>query len=336
MWWTLVVAGQAQAVEMAARDGDRIERGHPITFGLVGGLADATPDAWMDLQQADLAFVIAAGDTVPSGRARFYRRLHETLGALPVVPLPGPGEANRDADLWWFFRAYEGLGADGIGPVTWRRFDLLPRGAPWRLLVLDADAARLGDSFLDELIWVPKALPMTHPLLVVCNAPVGTLTAEASPSAGAWRLHELVRRHTEPTRMPLWAAADGAAGFVLPGGRWGEAWLGIGRISGPASTLLRVDPRLTSGRTRISGTPPLVVDAAFDAALTDHFAGLADTAALLVGQAYDAERFPVEGWWRITVDADELTATLRMRAIQGWTDVFTARWTRASGWTNPY
>lgn len=316
----------AAAAPIAARDGDQLAREHAITFGLAGGLARATPDALVDLQRADLSFVVSAGDAVDRGSARRYRAVQEALGALPVVPLPGPGEARGDPDLSRFFRAWDGLGVrESEDPVTWRSFDLVPAGAAWRVVVLDADDQRLGETFLDELIWLPRVVgPAGRPLLVVANAPVGTLVAGDPPPEGAARLHELIRRHSEPMRAPLFAAAGNAPEFVLPGGRWGEAWLGVGQISGPPATLRRIDPSL-------------IVEDSFDAALIEHFAASTDVSSILARGDYVADRFPLEGWWRITVGAADLTATLRMREIpqrpSGWTDVFTIRWTREGGWT---
>lgn len=323
MWWIplAALAAPRTIAPVEGRDGERVERPHAITFGLVGGLARATPEAWLDLQNADLAFVVSVGDAVERSSRRQYRRAQQRLGALPITPLPGVGEARGDRDLGRFFRAWGGLGVRGASrPTSWRAFDLVPQGARWRVLVVDADAERLGDRFLDELIWLPKVTaPLTEPLIVVSNEPVTSLVQGTGASDGARRLHDQIRRHTDPMRAPLFVSGGGAPELVMPGGPWGEAWLTVGQISGPPATLVRV-------------TDALALDAGFDEALVRFFSESTDVAALSANGPYTASSFPLQGWWRVTIGADALTATLRMAGLQGWTDVHTIRWSRAAGW----
>jgi hypothetical protein len=188
-------------------------------------------------------------------------------------------------------------------------------------VVLTADRDGLGEStWHDELFWVPKVLAdVDGPVLVLLDQPVGTLGGQPSDAAGS--LAELVHRHTDPSAVPLFAAAaTPSPELVLPGGIWGEAWLGFGRIDVPA-TLPRQDGEHA-------------LEPGFDRALASWFVPTGD-AALAQGAPYAAERYPVVGWWRLTVDRDQLTVTLRMRRPDGWADAYSLAWSADTGWRTP-
>ena len=325
MWFiaTLSCAHVASAAPIAAADGERVERDGPVTFGMFGNFASADDTAVADLRSANLLFAVLPGDAVDRGTPGRYEALQGRLGGLSVLPLPGAGEGRGDRRLHNYYAAWEGLGVTGLpDPVPWCAFDLVSRGVAWRVLVLDADAERLGSAaFADELSWVPKVLADGHePVLVLLNAPIGSLAEGAVQSVGAVKLHDLVWRHTDPTRLVLVAAGGSpSAELSLPGGAWGEAWLGVGSAAGPAATVHRATERLA-------------LEPGLDAALEQWFGESADGSALAAGADYSAERFALTGWWRLTVDGDGLSATLRMAADGAFSDVYTIAWRSDSGW----
>lgn len=316
---------------IAARDGDVLRRDGPIRFGLVGGLASAGPSLDDDLRAGDLAFVVLAGDAVRRGTRRAYAALAERLGDLPAVPMPGRGEVRGDRDLSRYANAWGGLGVRGIDrdPVPWRAFDLCVGAAPWRLVVLDADEQRLGARFTDETYWLPKVLGGDDdgPVLLLMSRPVGSLWSgwDREGSRGAAMLHGLVLRHTSPGRLPLVAAfGTPSPELALPGGPWGEGWLGIGQVEGASGEVART-------------ASSLALEPGFDRALVRWFSGFgADAATLEAAPGYGSDRTPLSGWWLLEVDGARLDATLRMRAPTGrWGEVYRVRWTPDDGWREP-
>lgn len=327
--WFLAVGPSWSAVPVAFRDGDVLAADGAVRFGLVGGFAWAGPVTEADLADSRLSFVVLAGDAVTRGSKRAWsglsERLQERLHGIPVVPLPGAGEGRGDRSLATFAAAWDGLGVVGLSlPVPWRSFDVRTGETTWRFLVLDAETGRPGTRFEDELSWVPKVVADgDEPLILLSNLPVRSLSASWNPAdaAGAEQLHALVRRHSGPTRIAL-VASGGAPSpeFVLPGGPWGEGWLGVGRTDGPADTLQRV-------------REPLTLEPGLDSALSQWFVA-GGLPALSTNDDYRAETWPVQGWWRVTLDGAELSATLRM-CRSTCADVYTVRWTEAGGWRYP-
>lgn len=322
--WILAALAHG-AVPVAFRDGETVAVDGRVVFGLVGGFAWARPETEADLRSSGLGFVVLTGDAVPRGSKAAYETLVSRLDGLPVVPLPGPGEVRGDPGLRRFSSVFSGLGVEGLDVrVPWRAFDLRTDGTTWRFVVLDADSDRRGIPFADELSWVPKVVADGEdPLILLLNHPVRSLSSSWQParSEGAVMLHDLVRRHAEPTRIALVASGGTPCPeFVLPGGPWGEGWLGVGRADGPSDTLLRANA-------------PFELEPGLDAALSRWFL---DDGVLppAVTDDYRPDTYPVQGWWRITLDGTELVATMRM-CRQDCADVYTVRWTRDDGWRYP-
>jgi hypothetical protein len=308
---------------MALADGGRLASPGPLRFALVGDLAEADDVALADVRAQAPAFVVLAGDAVRRGTPGAWADLHARLGELPAVPVPGRGERRGDRHLARFAGAWEGLGVRGLAdPVPWRAFDLASEGTSWRVVVVDADRDALGDRWADELFWIPKAVTGDAPLLVVANRPVRSLSSgwEPAASAGMAEILALVRRHADPTRLVL-VAAGGATSpeLALPGGPWGEGWLGVGRAGGEGEALLR-------------STDDLALAPDLDAALAAWFGdGGADADP---GRSWTPPDFPVLGWWLVELDGHALSATLRMEGAGGWAPAFTARWSPDTGWTS--
>ncbi|MEQ1571405.1 MAG: hypothetical protein ABMA64_37600, partial [Myxococcota bacterium] len=118
----------------------------------------------------------------------------------------------------------------------------------------------------------------------------------------------------------LYAATGGGAPEIeLPGGPWGEAWIGAGRAVVPVNELRRFDTEIA-------------LESGFDAALVRWFSIGGDAEPLREGGNFDPQRYPVAGWWRIELDGDRLNAAFRMNGAQGWDTVYQASWSSDRGW----
>jgi hypothetical protein len=265
---------------------------------------------------------VLVGDAVSHGTGGAYRDLVQRLDGLSVCPLPAEGERRRDPGLRRFLSVWGGLGVRGLEePVTWRAFFLESQSHPWRVVVLDADRLALGERFQDEQFWLPKVVSEgDEPLIVLLNAPLDPLVATSPPDRGALTLHAALRRHVSGSRVALVAATGGAPSLTLPGGTWGEAWATVGQVGGTPETLHR-----QAGE--------LVLEPGLDEVLSTWLVERgADPVLFEAGLDYEASRWPLLGWWLVTVEGPELTLELRLAHNDVWHPVYRMRWTRESGW----
>lgn len=107
---------------------------------------------------------------------------------------------------------------------------------------------------------------------------------------------------------------------MLPAGRWGDAWLAAGPTAPPVARL----PKSTGDLTLAE---PLA------AALTQRVGvelGDDERARLEAATAFDG-RWPVAGFWWVSVDATGMTITLRLFDDGAWEPVPALRWTPDGG-----
>jgi len=308
---------------MAAQDGDVLLRNEPFSVAIVSDFAaggDALADA---LAAAKPDLLVLAGNAIDRSRTDDWIALFDAVGGIPVVPLPGDGERRGDRSLDRFLASWQGLGVDGLpDPVSWRAFVVSTPSRRWRFVVLDADRANLDGGWNNQLHWIPKAATAgDEPLVVLLAHPPRSLTA--GRDAAAEELVALLREHADPPRVVLVASGGAAAPeLVLPGGRWGEAWLAAGPPAPPVGPLPR-------------SADDLVLAPPADAALTGWFAGALDDAgrqALAAAPAYD-ERWPVAGFWWLTFTEGAIGCELRLFHDGTWVPLPLVRWSADSGWT---
>lgn len=296
---------------VAAADGAALGADGRFPVLVVGGLAGA--DAAVDerLQVGPPQLVVLAGDAVARSTAGDWSRLHQRVEGLPVVPLPGDGEARRDPHRRRFLEAWDGLGVAGLdGEVSWRSFTVATGRARWRVVVLDADRERLGDRWVDELHWVPKVVSTGRErLIVLLDHPERSVAGPVSEGAG--ELMSLVRRHADPARLVLVVAGSTAPELLLTGGRWGEGALGAGRIGGGEP--LPLGPRA----------------AALDPVLV---ASLAELLQPGVEEPPPDPVPPLSAYWELGLAEDALSLVLWVRRPEGWVAAPASRWTGDGGW----
>ncbi|MCB9698936.1 MAG: hypothetical protein H6738_19300, partial [Alphaproteobacteria bacterium] len=144
------------AVPVLAGDAGRVE-GDRVELALVGGWLEATPEERAAVLE-DSRSLVLLGETA-RGTSRSWAATLPTLGAARLLPVPGEAERRSDRELRTFHAVFDGYGVRGGGaPASWQSFLVISGGHRWRLVILDADEAALGQRFVDELSWLPKVL----------------------------------------------------------------------------------------------------------------------------------------------------------------------------------
>lgn len=330
--WTLLVAcgpriRHIEAVEVGARDG-AIVSAPSLSIPILGQGALAPPELFEALERLEPSLVVLAGDSVGSSKLPDWQRLAAIGGELPILPAVGAGERRGDPRLRGFRAIWDGLGVEGLsGEVSWYAVDLHTEGARWRIVVLDGDRDALGTSlWLDQSFWIPKVVGddgYDHLIVVLCGGPGRLDVTSWALSAGVSELMSLVRRHTDPRRMLLWVGGGGhAPGLVLPGGRWGEAWLTTGRSSLPAVPLL-----YSSGGLSLEPGLQLALLDAFERRAGEELESLQGL------RGFPPELTPVVGWWELGLAGSELSLSLHLGG-EGprWPVVYQLVWSPGGGW----
>jgi hypothetical protein len=327
VWLSLLVscAVRIPTAPTAAQDGDLVAGDDPYEMAVVGEWATAGRDLWTAVEASEPDLLVLPGNAIERSRTPAWLDLFASIDDLPVIALPGEGERKGDRSLRRYLSAWQGLGVDGLpDPVPWRSFVVAVGPARWRFLVLDADWKALGDEWENQLHWVPKAVAADDaPLVVLLSRPPGALTAP--PDDGAATLVELVRSHADPSRTLLAVSGGtGAPELVLPSGRWGDAWLGAGPTAPPVARLPRsagdltlAEPLANSLTTRLG------------ARLPDE-----ERLRLEAASAFDG-RWPVAGFWWVSIGGAGLSVELRLYDDGTWEPVPALRWTPDGGWTAP-
>jgi hypothetical protein len=314
--------GRIEPLSIAAPDGQVLEG--DVTIAVVGRLADA-PEAAAAIHADDPALVVLAGDAVHRSVLDEWAALRASVATLPVSPLPGAGESVGDRKRKGFAAAWDGLGVPGLpGEVTWRSLDVHDGGLRWRLVMVDADRDALGDRWTDQLFWIPKVVGddgYDH-LVVISNQAPATLELEApEASAGLDELLQLVREHADASRMVLLVAGGGHTPHaILPGGRWGEAWVLTGSPRGPTPALLKADD------------DQVLATGLADALLAEfeRRAGY-ELDGVKLAQTFE-ERTAIAGWWTLHFADGALDLQLRLADGETWRTVYTLRFSPSGGW----
>jgi hypothetical protein len=265
-----------------------------------------------------------------------------------VIPVAGEHDRIGDDRLVGFGAAFPGVGADiGYNRVaTWYRFDVAEKGARWRILVLDSDKAELGSRWDEQMAWIPKALESKEQdydgLLVFMHHPPRTLAKNGEPDLGGApsELLETVEMSTPINRLKaVFSAHSNTDEVYLPGGKYGELYVVAGGGGAPADTLRRW------GKV---GDNDWKLEPIFDLALLREFdrwnkakeipEAIRDKAkATGTWQGFDAELdpryFPVQGWWNVTLDGPDMSASFRMVGPDGaLKDVYAVDYDHKAGW----
>lgn len=251
----------------------------------------------------------------------------------PVIALPGPGERIADPTLQGYGAAFPDQGhAIGLGRVaSWGHFDVQAGDKTWRFLVVDTAKKALGSRWKEQMFWLPTALEgnfdhlvvfMSDPLLTLAknetmdrdDAPSEILQV-VTDSAGVLKLKAIISGGTATNEL------------FLPSGAFGEAYVvaGNGGIASP--DLAVFGPADEAGFDKDISLEPMFNLAlmkefrrahtanGWDKELLDKATRQGDWAGFTA--YYDGEKFPVQGWWVVTVKDDAIRLKFRMRRPEG-------------------
>ncbi|MCA9488869.1 MAG: hypothetical protein KC621_03080 [Myxococcales bacterium] len=304
-------------VPILVGDAGRLE-GDRVALALVGGWGEASVEERATVLEVGRALLLV-GETA-RGTNRSWAETLPTLGAARLLPLPGEAERRSDRELRTFHTVFDGYGVRGGGaPASWQSFLVVSGGHRWRVVVLDADEAALGQRFVDELSWLPKVLGGDEPVIVLANAAVGSNAQGYGVPPAMQELFAVVRRHVDATRLVMVAsAAPRVTELVLPRGAWGEAWLST--WLGEPDVLLRDRDGHALERTLDLA---LLTSAA---AVDDRDVELLDDTVTAWSPRGDAAR----GWWTLDIEGAELRLT--HRTIDGERSA-EVRWSVEGGWS---
>ena len=116
----------------------------------------------------------------------------------------------------------------------------------------------------------------------------------------------------------------GAPELVLPGGRWGDAWLAAGPTAPPVARLPR-----SAGDLTLAEPFANQLTARLGARLPEE-----ERLRLEAASAFDG-RWPVAGFWWVSIRATELEIELWLSTDGSWEPLPAIRWTPDGGWTSP-
>ena len=326
-------------------DGQSTAVDGPVTLAVVGATEPAvsTLDILVaDVRDARADLVLFTGSLVRRSTESAWQSAHgQWAGVAPAfLGTPGARDRRGDGTLRGFHAVFAEQGVPDLGGnVTFSHADLVSEGVRWRVVVLDADRRALGDRWLDQLFWLPKVVSpgdYDH-LLVLLNAPQATLADRPRPGRGreVSALLSVIADHASATAlMAVFMGGGSANELQLPGGSFGEAHVGAGTSTAPASDLWH------RGRTDLTERPEVELVDGLDNALRDELgrrvaAGLAgplsvERASL---EAFPSDVLPTRGWWRVTVSGTELEVALRIEdGRAAYREIYRIRYTRSAGW----
>lgn len=290
------------------------------------------------IQAKQVEFVVMTGDVVGASTTAEWKGFTEDwrtvisgsevpdAGKLRVRVAPVAGTTDRAGDdrLRGFGAAFPAVGADiGYNRVaSWYAFDLAVGKARWRMMVLDSAKGALGSRWDEQMAWIPKALDgdydglivfMHHPRYTLAQDGVGDL--DEAPS-------ELLAAIDDVTKIgalkAVFAGNSHTTEVYLPSGRFGELYVVAGSAGSPADTVKRW------GRI---GEDDLKLEPIFDLALMKEFGYWVEPRKIPEAlqekargdgewKGFDAEidaaAMPVQGWWNVAIEGDDMTLTFRM------------------------
>lgn len=280
------------------------------------------------------------GQTVPNSEG--YR--------VPIMPVAGDHEYLGDRDLKGLDGAFPGIGADiGFNRVaSWYHFDVRAQGRIWRFVVTDSNKEKMGSRWNEQGYWIPRAAEGRYDhILMFMHHPVVTLGRDTPDNRDGAPLELVDALEDTVGLMRLRAVITGDAftnEVILPGGRLGTAHFSAGGGGAGAEALERW------GNARDQGLGDVQLEPLLDLKLQKDFARRAErelfpepVVDMASGSgswegftaAYDADYFPLYGYWEMVVAGDTLAATLHVLNPEGgFTELYRIDYEADRGWTS--
>ena len=309
----------------------------------------------------DLDFVVFLGDMVRWSRTRewatFSHTWLEVVGSdgmsagegrrVAALPVAGDREFLFDDSLGRMGSTFPGAGAD-IGynrQASWYTFDVTVENRTWRFMVLDSNREALGSRWREQLNWIPRATTGDYDyLLVFMHHPRVTLANGADMNKGGipTELIDLVEDSTDILKLrAVFSAGSHTSEFYLP-----EGFLGVGYfVAGGGGA--RADSLNRWGDGSAAGYEAIQLEPRFDLALQGEFARQADEGAWpqeVIDHAraegewvgfpggYDADWFPLYGYWSVSLQREGLVATFVQVGEGGAREIYRVDYEAEEGW----
>ena len=308
--------------------------GNPLTFLIHTGdmVVSSTPGNW---KKFDKQFVgLLDGSSPPPTAAR----------RIPVIPVAGDRDCDRDAECKSFASTFPGFGSPiGYGRVaTWQSFDLVVgKTKRWRVLVLDTNRKGLGSRWNEQKAWISNAVKGDYSgLLIFLHEPVFSSDPD-DVNENSQALLEHISEHARLLSVKaVFSAGPHHSQAFAPEGGFGSMHIGTGGGGAPAADVPRGvkgattahshDETFSKGLDALVGVwrttekPPS--DKSVDEAMgTGSYNGYP--------RNLDSSSFPTYGWWKVGVTPSGLDLTWRARQPNGaFSPQASWVWTEADGW----
>ena len=340
-----------------ADEDDQLTSPDTLQFAVVGNLggeptAAMISDLRRKVDQKQLDFVLLMGDTVPRSTDKDWQAFdlawREVLDGesipttegyrVPALIVAGDQEYKLDKHLTGIEGAFPGTGLDiGYARVaSWYHFDVRVEDEIWRFMVLDSGKQRMGSRWNEQMYWIPRATEGRYDnILLFMHDPVVSLGAETTSNldGAPMELLETVEDSSGLLKVKaVFSAQAHTSELLLPDGNRGAAMFGAGGGGGGAEDLERWGNAVDLGYGDVQLEP------LFDLKLQGDFDKVAQEQELsetVIEKAkatgswegftgtYDADAFPLYGYWLVEITGEEMSATFRSYQGQdGFKDLY--------------
>jgi hypothetical protein len=340
-----------------ADEDDQLTSEGTLQFAVVGNLGGEPTSAMIaDLRRKvdkkELDFVLLMGDAVAKSSDKDWQAFdlawREVLDGesipttegyrVPALIVAGDGEYKMDKHLTGIEGAFPGTGLDiGYARVaSWYHFDVRVEDEIWRFLILDSGKRRMGSRWNEQMYWIPQATEGRYDnILMFMHDPVVSLGADTTSNldGGPMELLEVVEDSSGLLKVKaVFSAQARTTELVLPDGNRGAAMFGAGGGGGGAEDLERwgnavdlgygdvqlepmFDLKLQGDFDRVAAAEELPEAVIEKAKATGAWEGFTGT--------YDADAFPLHGYWLVEITGEDLSATFRSyQGESGFKDLY--------------
>ena len=345
---------QAEKYHMAIVGNTRSLKRTDAAAGRIYYSKEATPALLTNIKNKSPSCVAFVGDFTRTGHkkewARFQSEQLSLLGSIPVLPIAGDSEGQKDSKYMNFKSNFPDFGTDiGYNRVSsWYSYDVKMKGTTWRFMVIDANKKLLKSKWKEQLAWIEQTMAEDFDVLFVfMHLPYYNL-AGTSPKMNLEGTPKELINYIENRMMDMKLRAvffggEHANQVILPQGNFGTVYVGAGGGGAPADDLYLWQPgeafdimdkvslepvfrdKLLEQVDRWNSQSPLstaTLNKAFNAGSYKDFPGLIE------GNAY-----PIQGWWSLELEGSSSVITYYHYYMNGSiTPLYKLKYSEKSGW----